>query len=150
MERKASHPFHAYVQSPSPALRTLTNSHSVKGLSSEMFPFASHPEYGYDLSYADEELKSVGALINKYGHRVTTHPGQFTQLGSPRKEVIKTSARDRGTHRGYGFASTALYHNGVPDLGVRSVESWPEKKDEKQQRLRRNHKPLWRPFPRHA
>lgn len=48
-------------------------------LSSEMFPFASHGEYGYNLEYADNELKAAGELANKYGHRITTHPGQVSQ-----------------------------------------------------------------------
>jgi UV DNA damage endonuclease len=43
-----------------------------------MFPFASHGEYGYTLEYAQEELKIAGDLANKYGHRVTTHPGQVS------------------------------------------------------------------------
>lgn len=41
-------------------------------MSSEMFPFASHPEYGYTLEYAQEELKAAGDLAKKYGHRLTT------------------------------------------------------------------------------
>lgn len=49
-------------------------------LSSEMFPFAAHGEYGYSLEYADKELKEAGALANKYGHRITTHPGQVSLI----------------------------------------------------------------------
>jgi UV DNA damage repair endonuclease len=49
-------------------------------LSSEMFPFASHAKYGYDLSFADEGLKAAGDLANKYGHRITMHPGQVSYL----------------------------------------------------------------------
>jgi UV DNA damage repair endonuclease len=64
-------------------------------ISSELFPFASHDKYGYDLDYAapelkvrtratfvtDRELKSdctqiAGDLANQYGHRMTLHPGQ--------------------------------------------------------------------------
>lgn len=41
-------------------------------MSSEMFPFASHPEYGYTLEYAQEELTAAGHLAKKYGHRLTT------------------------------------------------------------------------------
>ncbi|WVR08036.1 UV damage endonuclease UvdE [Kwoniella sp. DSM 27419] len=63
-------------------------------MSSEMFPFASHAKYGYDLSFADEGLKAAGALAKKYGHRLTMHPGQFTQLGSPRPQVIEASIRE--------------------------------------------------------
>ncbi|KAF2749035.1 UV-endonuclease UvdE [Sporormia fimetaria CBS 119925] len=68
-------------------------------LSSEMFPFASHLEYGYPLApFASETLAEVGKVIAELGHRVTTHPGQFTQLGSPRKEVIEAAIRDLEYH----------------------------------------------------
>ena len=46
-------------------------------LSSEMFPFASHQEYGYKLEpFAAETLAEAGKVIAELGHRVTTHPGQ--------------------------------------------------------------------------
>ncbi len=43
-----------------------------------MFPFASHAKYGYNLDFADKELKEAGALARKYGHRLTLHPGQVS------------------------------------------------------------------------
>lgn len=68
-------------------------------LSSEMFPFASHEEYGYKLApFAAETLAEVGKIAAKYGHRLTTHPGQFTQLGSPRETVIQNAFRDLEYH----------------------------------------------------
>lgn len=68
-------------------------------LSSEMFPFASHEEYGYKLApFASEALAEAGRVIAELGHRVTTHPGQFTQLGSPRKPVIDNAIRDLDYH----------------------------------------------------
>ena len=68
-------------------------------LSSEMFPFASHEEYGYKLApFASETLAEAGKVIAELGHRVTTHPGQFTQLGSPRKQVIDNAFRDLEYH----------------------------------------------------
>ncbi|WPA95984.1 UV-damage endonuclease [Cercospora beticola] len=68
-------------------------------LSSEMFPFASHPEYGYSLApFASEALAEAGRVIAQLGHRVTTHPGQFTQLGSPRPSVIDNAFRDLEYH----------------------------------------------------
>ncbi|KAJ5559120.1 hypothetical protein N7535_009015 [Penicillium sp. DV-2018c] len=68
-------------------------------LSSEMFPFASHKEYGYNLApFASEVLADAGRVIAELGHRVSVHPGQFTQLGSPRKEVIDNSFRDLEYH----------------------------------------------------
>ncbi|KAL4806743.1 UV-endonuclease UvdE-domain-containing protein [Aspergillus unguis] len=68
-------------------------------LSSEMFPFASHKEYGYKLApFASEVLGEVGRLVAELGHRVSVHPGQFTQLGSPRQEVYENSVRDLEYH----------------------------------------------------
>lgn len=64
-------------------------------LSSEMFPFASHAEYGYKLApFAADVLAEAGRVAAKLGHRLTTHPGQFTQIASPRQEVIAASVRD--------------------------------------------------------
>ncbi|KAK4689931.1 UV DNA damage endonuclease, partial [Tremellales sp. Uapishka_1] len=63
-------------------------------LSSDMFPFASHQKYGYDLSFAAAELKEAGDLAKQYGHRLTMHPGQFTQLGSPKDAVVEASVRE--------------------------------------------------------
>jgi len=46
-------------------------------LSSEMFPFASHPEHGYKLApFASEMLAEAGKVVAELGHRVTMHPGQ--------------------------------------------------------------------------
>ncbi|KAI4137664.1 MAG: hypothetical protein LQ341_005042 [Variospora aurantia] len=68
-------------------------------LSSEMFPFASHEEYGYKLApFASEALAEAGKVAAELGHRLTTHPGQFTQLGSPRKPVIDNALRDLDYH----------------------------------------------------
>ncbi|KZT53356.1 UV-endonuclease UvdE [Calocera cornea HHB12733] len=63
-------------------------------VSSDMFPFASHGEHGYSLEYADSALRAAGALAKKYGHRLTMHPGQFTQLGSPKPGVVAASVRE--------------------------------------------------------
>ncbi|KAH7318149.1 SET domain protein [Stachybotrys elegans] len=68
-------------------------------LSSEMFPFASHEEYGYKLApFASGVLEAAGKIAAELGHRLTTHPGQFTQIASPRKEVVKASFRDLDYH----------------------------------------------------
>ncbi|KAM7188009.1 UV-endonuclease UvdE domain containing protein [Naviculisporaceae sp. PSN 640] len=68
-------------------------------LSSEMFPFASHPEHGYNLApFASGVLAEAGRVAAELGHRLTTHPGQFTQLGSPHDKVITASIRDLEYH----------------------------------------------------
>lgn len=68
-------------------------------LSSEMFPFAGHAEYGYKLApFASEVLAVAGRVAVELGHRLTTHTGQFTQIGSPRKEVVDAAIRDLEYH----------------------------------------------------
>jgi UV DNA damage endonuclease len=67
-------------------------------ISSEMFPFASHAKYGYSLDFAGQVLREAGELAMKFGHRLTTHPGQFSQLGSPRDGVITSSVKDLEYH----------------------------------------------------
>ncbi|KAF8197874.1 UV-endonuclease UvdE-domain-containing protein [Pholiota molesta] len=87
-------------------------------LSSEMFPYASHGTYGYTLEYCAELLAKAGALANKYGHRLTTHPGQFTQLGSPKPNVVEASVRELVYHcqmldlMGMGPDSVMIIHGG--------------------------------------
>ena len=67
-------------------------------ISSGMFPLASHAKYGYSLDFAKAPLAEAGRLAMGYGHRLTTHPGQYTQLGSPRKGVVEASIRDLDYH----------------------------------------------------
>lgn len=53
-------------------------------LSSEMFPFASHAEYGGRLSdFAADALGEVGKVVMELGHRVTVHPGQVGLFSYP-------------------------------------------------------------------
>ncbi|PRP89775.1 hypothetical protein PROFUN_00117 [Planoprotostelium fungivorum] len=72
--------------------------HNIKFMrvSSEMFPFASHEEVGYllkDVPGVPEVLAETGKWAREHGHRLTAHPGQFNQLGSPRESVIVNSIR---------------------------------------------------------
>ncbi|ODH26752.1 UV damage endonuclease UvdE [Paracoccidioides brasiliensis] len=68
-------------------------------LSSEMFPFASHAEHGYSLEpFAADVLAEVGRVVAEFEHRLTVHPGQYTQLASPRPSVIENSVRDLEYH----------------------------------------------------
>ncbi|EPX74111.1 endonuclease Uve1 [Schizosaccharomyces octosporus yFS286] len=67
-------------------------------VSSDLFPFASHGIYGYSLEYADSYLQAVGELANKYNHRLSTHPGQYTQIASPKASVVENAIRDLCYH----------------------------------------------------
>ncbi|KFY12556.1 hypothetical protein V491_06739 [Pseudogymnoascus sp. VKM F-3775] len=64
-----------------------------------MFPFASHGVYGYKLApFAAGALEEVGRVAAELEQRLTVHPGQYTQLGSPRQGVIENSVRDLEYH----------------------------------------------------
>lgn len=67
-------------------------------LSSEMFPFASHPQYGYDITPFKNELKRVGDYAKENGIRLTMHPGQFDVLSSPKEDVVKHTLLDLAHH----------------------------------------------------
>ncbi|THH21408.1 hypothetical protein EW146_g129 [Bondarzewia mesenterica] len=87
-------------------------------ISSELFPFASHAKYGYSLDYAAAELKAAGDLANSLGHRLTLHPGQFTQLASTKEDVVTASVRELKyhcsilRHMGMGEDSVIIIHMG--------------------------------------
>ncbi|GAA5992094.1 hypothetical protein JCM5350_006344 [Sporobolomyces pararoseus] len=87
-------------------------------MSSEMFPFAGHAEHGYSLDYAEKELKAAGETAKRLGVRLTTHPGQFNQLGSPRRPVVENTFRDLEYHNemmdrmGLGKDSVMIIHGG--------------------------------------
>lgn len=67
-------------------------------LSSDMFPFASHEKIGYEIDFAEKELKEAGDLANKYKHRLTMHPGQYNQLVSLNPKVVANTARELYYH----------------------------------------------------
>ena len=60
-------------------------------LSSEMFPFASHDEYGYGLEgFAKDVLAEVGKVAAEEGCRLTTHPGQVSCDFVQAERVVET------------------------------------------------------------
>ena len=68
-------------------------------LSSEMFQHKTNPrvpDYTYD--FAVEHLKRIGNYAQEKGHRLTFHPGQFNNLGSPREKVIEQTFKDLEYH----------------------------------------------------
>lgn len=87
-------------------------------MSSDMFPFASHEEYGYDLEFANELLLDVGQFAKQHGIRLTMHPGQYNVLSSPHEKVVANTTRDLNYHceimdrMGLGKDSVMLIHGG--------------------------------------
>jgi UV DNA damage endonuclease len=69
-------------------------------MSSEMFPFASHPDFykNYDWSIFQEKLKIIGELARHYNQTVTFHPGQYNQLTSSKESVVEKSIIDIDIH----------------------------------------------------
>ena len=67
-------------------------------MSSGLFPFASHPKYGYPLDFCKNELEEVGQLAKKLNQRLTLHPGQTNNLGSPHESVVAATKRDLSYH----------------------------------------------------
>lgn len=59
-----------------------------------MFPFASHKQHGYRLSslpLAYANLQEAGRIAREHNMRITVHPGQWTQLASPREVVVENA-----------------------------------------------------------
>jgi UV DNA damage endonuclease len=79
------------------ALRTIIrwNAHHGVGLfriGQSLIPFASHPQFPYDWQreHADE-LAEIGLLAQSLGIRLSMHPGQYIQPGSPNPTVVQNS-----------------------------------------------------------
>lgn len=76
--------------------------HDIKffRLSSDLFPWAS--EYNLsDLPDFDDiclALQEAGDFAHENGHRITTHPGPFNVLGSPKDDVVEKTIKELNTH----------------------------------------------------
>jgi UV DNA damage endonuclease len=58
----------------------------------DLIPFASHPAFPYDWEAEHgEELRGVGELARDLGTRLSMHPGQYINPGSPKPEVVERS-----------------------------------------------------------
>lgn len=57
-----------------------------------LIPFASHPLFPYDWEKVHgEELRRLGALAKALGQRLSLHPGQYVNPGSPSPGVVERS-----------------------------------------------------------
>lgn len=64
-------------------------------ISSGFIPFASHPINKLDwCKMFKKEFQKVGNKAKKYGMRLSMHPGQYTTLTSPNKDVVEKSIWD--------------------------------------------------------
>lgn len=68
-------------------------------LSSDIFPHYTDKEVeSYDLSFAQDALRSLGDASRKYFQRITMHPGQFNQIGANKQTVFDQTVADLSMH----------------------------------------------------
>lgn len=61
-------------------------------ISSDLIPFGPLPAFPFDWAEAfDWKFREIRRLVKEEGLRVTSHPGQYTVLNSPREEVVQNS-----------------------------------------------------------
>lgn len=130
----------AIVQSNLDALRTILEWNAAHGVglfrtSQQLIPFGSHPDFPYDWEEQHgPELRELGELARRLNIRLSMHPGQFIQPGSPNPEVAARSiaelryvarvldlldARDLVLHLGGSFGDKPA----ATDRFVRSLEA---------------------------
>jgi UV DNA damage endonuclease len=79
------------------ALETIIRWNAERGISlfrmgQAMVPFASHPGFPYDWEEEHgEDLRWIGNLARSLGVRLSMHPGQFIQPGSPKPGTSERS-----------------------------------------------------------
>jgi len=74
-------------------------------MSSDMFPHLTNPEFvpegenfAYPLEQFSEYFNRIEELSERYGHRLTFHPGQYNQIGTPHSLVFSKTKRDLLAH----------------------------------------------------
>lgn len=68
-------------------------------ISSDIIPFGSHSVNKIEWwKIFGEELSKIGAFIRENEIRISMHPGQYTVLNSPKKEVLQKSLADLEYH----------------------------------------------------
>lgn len=70
-------------------------------LSSDMFPHFSNPsfpDYNYSLHFARSNLFEIGSKAYEYGQRLSMHPGQYNQIGTPNEDIFQKTVLDLSCH----------------------------------------------------
>jgi len=105
------------------------NNIKVFRLSSDIFPWAS--EYGIENSpyYKRIEivLRGCGNYAKKHGIRITSHPGPFNVLVSPKENVIQNTINDLELH-GKVFDMLGLEHSPYNKLNIHCNGVYGDKK----------------------
>lgn len=88
-------------------------------LSSDIFPHFTDPETEpYTMEFAIPYLQNLGKVARECGQRITMHPGQFNQIGTPTSNVYKKTVADLSyhadilDHMGMDLTSILCIHGG--------------------------------------
>lgn len=64
-------------------------------ISSDLIPFGPLPQFPFDWAEAfDWKFREIRRVVKAEKMRVTSHPGQYTVLNSPREEVVQASVEE--------------------------------------------------------
>jgi UV DNA damage endonuclease len=80
------------------------NGYRLYRMSSEMFPFHSHLEYGYKIEELPnshlilEKLREIGRFAQATHQRLSYHPGPFNVLASSNPKVIEKTVNELNCH----------------------------------------------------
>ena len=120
------------------------NGIKVFRLSSEMFPHYSNPKVeDYSLEEFNEEIKEIGDLANRLGHRLTFHPGQYNVVGTPRREVYEQTIRDLMYHAdvleklGTKDAVMVVHGGGIYGNKKETIKRWKKQYNELPEKIKR-------------
>jgi UV DNA damage endonuclease len=78
--------------------------HKIKvfRISSGIIPFASHPKVQWPWRQRlRREISSLGDFARKYEMRLSMHPGQYTVVNSPRREVVVAAYAELSYHAAF-------------------------------------------------
>jgi UV DNA damage endonuclease len=71
-------------------------------ITSNLFPHWHNEKAGelgeYDIDFAAARLRETGDYAKTHKHRITAHPGQYCQLGTPHADVLERTVRDLANH----------------------------------------------------
>lgn len=63
-------------------------------ITSDLFPFASHMQFAYDISFAKNTLQAIGNYAKVHGMRLTFHSSPYVILNSKNPDVVEKSIKE--------------------------------------------------------
>jgi len=109
-------------------------------LSSDMFPHITNPEFipegdefAYSLEQFSEYFTRIGEVADKYGQRLTFHPGQYNQIGAKSSTVFQKTKKDLLAHAKVldlchrdSDSVMVVHGGGVYDNKLKTMTRWIE------------------------